>query len=579
MSAVWKTHGSDAVPELMVKIIRSKHCRYLTEKPKIKENENLKPETQTVLQKSVTGNAKQMSRDPPQVPVATDHQINHDTDDVESKHEEKNQKPENNQKLLTGALRFLDGRANVHCSSVPAGDQSLSYIDGLPRRKLRDWSLEQMAKGGSDQPEDIGQKQSGTTKEDTFILTLIRLELKPHPLSTDFLDKLQKELKVLDPVSSGWRLRSQLSHLLLRHEVPLQLPTVRVLCQRFSGGDSPETCRTHLECDSRNMFSQRTPELPVSAQKSLRLSPAPPSCTAPQDSNSQSEMNKSLLEILKMALRTTNGNLNLESLNLSLQKEDCSFSGSLPPPRVRLICGKHGLYVTLSLLETLLHHQDLAYQHEIKQKFVELLSKASSDLSSDLPTGKEGKETSATSVQAEVPTMSQGETEHMVCTWPENLPAETSAPKVPQGSLMIRPVSQPFVSPAMKSKSAECETWINRFRKLESVLYPCDLSNTGDHWYVQDVGTRVNPVMTSTALSAGQIQTLSHKEFHALPVIAQQAGESHGILEKEAQRLIHSYNLIYNLSLSPQKIHQALRRFRSGENMLLEPALRYLKEL
>lgn len=53
-----------------------------------------------------------------------------------------------------------------------------------------------------------------------------------------------------------------------------------------------------------------------------------------------------------------------------------------------------------------------------------------------------------------------------------------------------------------------------------------------------------------------------------------------GVLEKErARRLIHNYNLIYNLSLSPWRIDLALRRFRSGENVILEPALRYLKEL
>lgn len=44
-------------------------------------------------------------------------------------------------------------QANVHCSSVPTGDQSLSYIHGLPRRKLRAWSLKQMERGCSDQPE------------------------------------------------------------------------------------------------------------------------------------------------------------------------------------------------------------------------------------------------------------------------------------------------------------------------------------------------------------------------------------------------------------------------------------------
>ena len=75
----------------------------------------MKPETQRVLQKSVTGNTKQMSSDPPAPNRPTEHQINHDPDDVEeSKHPEKNQKPENHQKLLTGALssRFLDGRVS-----------------------------------------------------------------------------------------------------------------------------------------------------------------------------------------------------------------------------------------------------------------------------------------------------------------------------------------------------------------------------------------------------------------------------------------------------------------------------------
>uniref|UniRef100_A0A8C6CCS4 Carcinoma-related EF-hand protein n=1 Tax=Monodon monoceros TaxID=40151 RepID=A0A8C6CCS4_MONMO len=296
MSSVWKTaRGSNAMPEMMVKIIGSKHFRYLVEKPKIKENENLKAETQTVLQKSVSGTAKQISRDPPASTNPIDHQINYDPDDVEkSKHPEKNQKPEDNQKLLTGALscRFLDGQ-------------------------------------------------------------------------------------------------------------------------------------------------------------------------------------------------------------------------------VRAICGKHGLYLTLSLLETLLNHQDLGYQDKIKwQNFVELLNRASSYLSSDLPPRESGYfKTPEKDLQ------------------PENPPAETSAPKDLLSTLKIRPVSQPFVSPVMKNTSEECETWIDRLKKLENALYLCDLSNTG-------------------------------------------------VLENERARcLIHNYNLIYNLSLSPRKIDQALRRFHAGENMLLEPALQYLKEL
>ncbi|XP_036113327.1 uncharacterized protein C1orf87 homolog [Molossus molossus] len=548
MSSAWKPpRGSDAMPETVVKIIGSKHFQYLMEKPKINENENVKAETQRVFQKSATGNTRQMSRDSPAPSNPTDDQTDHDPDDgQESKHPENNQKPEDNQKLLPGVLgsRLLDGQhpsqANVYCSSVPTGDQSLSYIHGLPRRKRRDWPLEQMARGGSHQPEDIGQRPSGMTKEDTFLLALVRRELKSHPLRSGLLDKLQKELKILDPVSSGFLLQPQLSRLLLKHEVPLQLPTVQILCQRFCRSGSLELvnyekllCFLKVAASDDPQQSRRAVDSsPEEAQGGNHHSES----TAPRDAHAQSEVNRSLVEILKMALRATNGRLNLERLNLSFQKEDRAFSGFLPPPKVRAVCGKHGLYLTLSLLETLLSHQDLAHQNEIKwQNFVELLSRASSDSSFDLPTGKKGKETYAVSAQAGVPERSQGKTDHMKSPeeelQPENLPAETSAPKDPPSSLMIRPVSQPFVSPAMKHKSEECETWIDRFRKLENALYLCDLSNTG-------------------------------------------------VLEKErARRLIHNYNLIYNLSLSPRKIDQALKRFRSGGNTLLEPALQYLKEL
>ncbi|XP_072586876.1 uncharacterized protein C1orf87 homolog isoform X1 [Vulpes vulpes] len=542
MSSVEKTpRGSEAMSETVVKIIGSKHFRYLSEKPKIKENENLKAETQTVLQKSMIGGARQISRDSPTPTNPTDHQINHDLDDKEeSKH------PENNQKFLAGARsnRFLDGKipsqANVYCSSVPTGDQSLSYIHGLPRRNIRDWSLERMPRGSSDQPEDFGQRPSGT-REDAFLLALVRRELRSCPLNAGLLEKLQKELTTLDPISSGFLLQSQLSRLFLRHEVPLQLPTVKILCQRFSRRDTPEMVNYgkllwFLKAAASDDPKQSTRAVGSHPMKTQSCHHHSQSSTTLHDASPQSEVSQNLLEILR-ALRTTSGKLDIEGLRLSFRKEDRSFSGSLPPPKVRAICGKHGLYLTLSFLETLLNHQDLGYHGEIKwQNFIELLSKAFSDLSHDLPAGKHVKKTSGTAVPAEVPEMSPGKTEHMKTPEEElpseHRPAEISAPEDPLQALKVRPVSQPLVSPMMmKKESEEQEMWINRFRKLENALYLCDLSNTG-------------------------------------------------VLEKErARRLIHNYNLIYNLSLSPQKIDQALRRFRVGENMLLEPALQYLKEL
>uniref|UniRef100_H0X5D5 Chromosome 1 open reading frame 87 n=1 Tax=Otolemur garnettii TaxID=30611 RepID=H0X5D5_OTOGA len=549
MSAVWKTpRGSDAMPEITVKIIGSKHFRYLVEKPKIKEDENMKTEMQTVVQKPKTGNAGQMSRDPPAPTNLADEQTNCSPDDEEeSKRPGNTQRPGSSQRLLTGAhgSRFLGGKipiqAQGRCISVPTGDQSLSYVHGLPRRKLRDWSLEQMMSSGSAQTDDdFDQRPSGTMREDSFLLALVRRELKSHLLSPGVLDKLLKELKILDPISSGFLLQSQLSHLFLKHQVPLQLPTVKILCQRFSRRGSPEMVNYgKLLLFLRGAASDNLQQSKTTADSNLghpeHLSDHRQSAP-PHDSSSRSEANKSLLELLKMALKTANGKLNTENLGLSFRKEDHSFSGCLPPPKVRAICGKHGLYLSLSLLETLLNHQDLGYQNEIKwQSFVEMLRRASSDLLADLPTGKNEKDAPATPVQPKDPETSQSKTEHMKTPeeelQAETPAAETSAPKDPLSSLQIRPVSQPFMSPAMRNKSEESEMWMDRFRKLENALYLCDLSNSG-------------------------------------------------VLERErARRLIHNYNHIYNLSLSPRKIDQALRRFRSGEDMLLEPALRYLKEL
>nr|XP_048309412.1 uncharacterized protein C1orf87 homolog isoform X2 [Myodes glareolus] len=498
-SASKSPHRSEPMPEIMVKIIGSKYFRYLVEKPKINQNEKSKTEPQTTLQKSRADYARQTSHE-----------------------------------------------ANVYCSSVPTGDQSLSYIHCLPRRNSRDLSVEHITKNRMGQPEEIVQRPSIRTREDAFLLTLVRKELKSYLRSSSLWDKLLKELKTLDPISSGFLLQSQLSRLFVRLEVPLQLPTVKLLCQRFSRKDSPEMVNyrellwflkgassEHLQKNGTAVYPdpRKTPNQSKHRQ-SLRF--ASLSSTPPQGSGLLSDVNKSLLEILKMALRTCQGRINIDNLNLSFRKEDQSFSGCLPLPKVRAICGKHGLYLTLTLLETLLNHQDLGYQGEIKwQNFVKWLNRASSDLLCDSPAGKNEKKTPRDLV--EVPERPQSKTEHVKTPeenlWPENPTSVISAPQEPVNSFKNRPVSQPDLSPTMMKEAERPELWIDRFRKLENALYLCDLSNTG-------------------------------------------------VLEKErVRRLIHNYNLIYNLSLSPLRIDQALRRFRSGENVSLEPALRYLKEL
>ncbi|KAM6168324.1 LOW QUALITY PROTEIN: uncharacterized protein C1orf87 homolog [Erethizon dorsatum] len=553
ISAVWKMpRGSDAKPEIKVKIIGSKHFRYLMEKTKNWQEENPQANTPAALKKPMTSTAGQVRRDPPAPPETSALHTNYLPSDGEqqgSKHTDATQQPENTQQLPAGALSstYVHGRtsdqANVYFSSVPTGHQSLSYVHGLPRRRLGGWSMEQRA--------DVTKKASGMTREDVFLLTLVRRELKLYPLSSSLLDQLQGDL---NPISSGFLLTSQLSHLLLRHEILLQLPTVQLLCDRFSSIGSPEM--GPLRRDAR--------------QQRHKGAATVKDCAGWQAPPQPSDADQSLLEILKMVLWTSNGQLNIEKLNLNFWREDCSFSGCLPTPKVRAICGKYGLYLTFNVLEVLLNHQNLGYKDEIKwQNFVELLSRGS-DLLSGLPTGKNEKEAPASPGEPEVPEVSSQtepvvHAEHrrvppgldvsfpagwwkppscpaseiLVLFWwktpeeslkPENPPDKTSALEDPLNPLKIRPFSQPFVSSAMKNGSEEHEeAWIDRFRKLENTLYFCDLSNTGN-------------------------------------------------LEKEARCLIYNYNLIHNLSLSPQKIDQSLR-FCSGDNLLREPALQCLKEL
>ncbi|ERE83052.1 EF-hand-like domain containing protein [Cricetulus griseus] len=534
------------MPEIIVKIIGSKYFHFIVEKPKIKQDEKLKTEEpQTTLQKPRAAYSRQVSRDLTGSTVPSDRQITaNPADKEESKRPSSSQKPESNQKFLTRlpSNRFLNGRishdGNVYCSSAPTSDQSLSYIHCLPRRKSRDWSLEHITKEISSQPEGIAQSPSITKGEDAFLLTLVRKELKSYPLNSRLWDKLLKELKTLDPIASGFLFQSELIHIFLRLEIPLQLPTVNLLCQRFSRRDYPEMVNYGellwflKEASSDNLQKNGT-----ALHNNPRKTPSQNQhrqSTSPQRSGSLSEMNKSLLEILKMSLRTCQGKINIDNLNLSFRKEDWSLSGCLSLPKVRAICGKHGLYLTLSQLETFLNHQDLGYQGEIKwQNFVKWLNRASSALLCDMTVGKNEKKTPGDLV--EIPERPQSKTDH-VKTPKENLCTEkptamTSASQVPVNSFKNRPDSQPVLSTDMGKETEPSELWIDRFRKMERALYSCDLRNTG-------------------------------------------------LLEKErAGRLIHNYNLIFNLYLSPQRIDQALTRFGSGENVILKPALRYLKEL
>ncbi|XP_020848821.1 uncharacterized protein C1orf87 homolog isoform X2 [Phascolarctos cinereus] len=528
MSSSWDTPYRRApMPETVVKIIGSKHYRFLVEKPKTQVKENTTTKAQPELGPLVPQHGRQFGENPPALNSPADPKVQFSPDCRErNKGGKEEDKPG-----LVGAGSGILKWANAQCSSVPSGDQSLSYLHGLPKPSPIDCTLEHMSRNGPGGLESLGLRSS----EDESLLAIVGREFKVHPPSYDLLDNLEKELKVLDPISSGLLLQSQLSRLLVKHEVPLQLPTVKLLFQRFTQTRYSELINykkllwfLRLAASNETQRSESlVDDIPVKMEEINDL-----------DRSSSSETSDNLTGLLRSALKTFKGKLNIENLHLSFHKEDQPFSGHLPPSKVKAICEQHGLSLSPSLMGALCSHQDLNVQDEIKwQKLMEFLIKASLDEASPLPkaAGTKKEEVPSTVLAVRGSEKTESPTENLKHTEdreppPANPAPETRASKRSEASRKIQPASQPYLS-QLRNEEVQRETWMDRFRKLENALYLCDVNNTG-------------------------------------------------VLEKErAKRLMHNYNLIYNLALSPLKIDQAARRFRQGENLLLEPALRYLKEL
>ncbi|KAM8999778.1 uncharacterized protein C1orf87 homolog [Sarcophilus harrisii] len=527
MASSWDTPYRRApIPETVVKIIGSKHYRFLVEKPKTQVKENTTTKAQPELGPLVPHHGRQFGENLPALNCLADPKVKFKPG---SRDQNKGGKEEDKSALLGAGSSILKW-AKAQCSSVPSGDQSLSYLHGLPKPSPKDWTLEHMSRNGPAGLESLGLKSS----EDESLLAMVEREFMVHPPSPNLLDNLEKELKVLDPISSGLLLQSQLSRLLVKHEVPLQLPTVKLLFQRFTQSRYSELINYKkllwfLKLAALNETQRSEPPADDSPGKKEEINDRGPS--------SSSEASDNLIVLLRSALETSKEKLNIEKFHLSFQKEDQPFSGCLPASKIKAVCEQHGLILSPPLMEALCSHQELNVQDGIKwQKLMEFLVKAS-DKASPLPkpTGTKKEEVpsiaAATkgSEDAQIPMENLKHPEDGE-PLPSNPASETRASGESQASRKIRPVSQPSLS-QLENDEAQREMWMDRFRKLENALYMCDVNKTG-------------------------------------------------MLEKErAKRLMHNYNLIYNLALSPLKIDQAARRFRRGENLLLEPALQYLKEL
>uniref|UniRef100_A0A8C5R548 EF-hand domain-containing protein n=1 Tax=Leptobrachium leishanense TaxID=445787 RepID=A0A8C5R548_9ANUR len=213
-----------------------------------------------------------------------------------------------------------------------------------------------------------------------------------------------------------------------------------------------------------------------------------------------------------------------ESLEQRFQEVDRSLSGLVSRKEFQISCESRGVTVSSRLLRAILSDSNYSQGGQIRWKMFMALLKETKMSTNPLPCAGEQEEDRSVSVkdsynQQHVPEATGKPSFHC---------ASVADRRCPQNA---RPVSQPAMHFSEDKYSGEQENWIDRFMKLENVLRLCMNKNSG-------------------------------------------------MVEMErAKSLIYNYNHIYHLSLSEDKIEDALWSFHAGQNILVEPLLLYLKEL
>ncbi|XP_042318056.1 uncharacterized protein C1orf87 homolog [Sceloporus undulatus] len=487
-------YGFNANYETVTKIIGSKYVRCFVEKKDGKAKEGVKAETQTMLQTLAPCNTRQTRGNAPSLNKPPCQQINYVLNDEQQnkgeKEEHKSKQAETSDSRSVGSKGLKP--VNMHCVTAPSGDKSLSYIHTLKKP-----SVGPQTSGQHERQENIMEDSREIHEENDSLLAVLKKELELYSLSLAVLDKLKEECSILDPKVSEFLSQAQLSHLLLKHEVPLKLPTVKLLFNKFLNANDPEL----VNYKKLFWFLRLVAESPMQQTRSL-----PEKTQHVKKQRKRSWTQEDAFQTLKQILEDHKGEMNLGKLSLSFQQQDKTSSGLLSFSEIEMICQKHGLPLYPGMVETLATTYDLSKSGRILwNSFVEFLRKVQAGITStSLLFTRGNKEKGEDDFQ-------RGNEQH------KDLAAKTWEQMNPKSS--------------DSGDFEEQEAWINRFRKLEKTLYLSDVKKTGK-------------------------------------------------LEKDkAKRMIHNYNQIFDLCLSPLKIDKAFRLFRPGQDIPLEPLLHYLKEL
>ncbi|XP_044217172.1 uncharacterized protein C1orf87 [Thunnus albacares] len=215
------TSGTNAIPRLVVKIIGGKQVKQFIEEPQEDMSE----------------------KEDPLVEAADD---DADKRGVMASHGRLQDRVDS---AVWAVINQVPDRV---CMTAPSGDRSRSYIH--PKTSH---ITESRAAGAAETTEQKGASEDGDKAE---LSSAVSDELSDWQLSS--LTSTEDDAAALDSTSGGTLDRSEVTHLFLKNDVPLKLPTFSLLLQMFSDECDPDQVhyRKLLRFIRRSAFLEENPQ-------------------------------------------------------------------------------------------------------------------------------------------------------------------------------------------------------------------------------------------------------------------------------------------------------------------------------
>ncbi|KAE8294582.1 putative protein C1orf87 [Larimichthys crocea] len=203
------TSGANTIPRLVVKIIGSKQVKQFIEEPR--EADTSKKEENLLVEAEFDDDFKK----PPE------------------KQDAPTSRSDRQDRVDSALWAVINQVPNRMCVTAPSGDRSRSYIHPKTHHSCDPRAAEVL--------QTTGQIGVSEDRDKAELSSAVREELSDWQLSS--LRSAEDDVAALDPAISETLNRSEITHLFLKHDVPLKLPTFSLLLEMFSDKNDPVQVR------------------------------------------------------------------------------------------------------------------------------------------------------------------------------------------------------------------------------------------------------------------------------------------------------------------------------------------------